>query len=226
MSFRNSNKVLFTFDSLVDLHLAVVKALQKDFPSGGPSINYSFLFQTDKDLKQKRVFDIGKNVVQECFTGTARKSYETIYKSYIVDRFDETIQHAPITLMPKLIGGYSTFGNYIRCYVLCETESQENIAKNILKKFPDVTYLRMKPEDVDINDFARVIVGDVKDIDLFKSPECVYIGILNYGSNLQVVKGKVLIRPEYIVKYGDINTLQIVDSYSDVEVPNKQEGES
>ena len=84
----------------------------------------------------------------------------------------------------------------------------------------------MKPEDVDINSFARVIVGDVEDIDLFNSPQCVYIGILNYGSNLQVVKGKVLIRPEYIIKYGDINTLQIVDSYSDVEIPNKQEGES
>ena len=63
---RNSTKVLFHFDSLVDLHLAVVYALQKDYPSGwsNPHINYSFLHQSKKDLKQFRVYGIGKNIVQ------------------------------------------------------------------------------------------------------------------------------------------------------------------
>ena len=68
---KNSNKVLFHFDSLVDLHLAVVYALQKDYPSGGSmqSINYSFLHQSRMELKKHRIFDIGKEVIQECFLG-------------------------------------------------------------------------------------------------------------------------------------------------------------
>ena len=217
---RNSSRVLFHFDSLVDLHLAVVYALQKDYPSGGlnPRINYSFLHQSKQALKQERVFGIGKNVVQECFNGSLRDSYQTIYESYINNQFRSVIGKAPITMMLRLIAGYSRAGGgIVSTTVVCSNDEQAEVAKGIIKTLP--TRIVVGEDKVELNDYARVILGDVRDLDLFKRPQCVHIAVLNYGSNLQVVGNQPVILPEYVLKYGDVNEFQVIDSYTDVVVP-------
>lgn len=224
---QNSNQVLFHFDSLVDLHLAVVYALQKDYPSGGlnPCINYSFLHQSKQDLKQERVFGFGKNVVQECFKGSLRDSYQTVYQSYIEEQFDTTIGLAPLTLMLRLIAGFSRAGKgLVTSTVVCSNDKQASVAKKLIKTLP--AKIIVGEDKVEINDYARVILGDVRDIDLFKRPQCVHITVLNYGSNLQVVGDQPVILPEYVLKYGDVNEFQIIDSYTDVVVPDHMKKEN
>lgn len=224
---QNSNRVLFHFDSIVDLHLAVVYALQKDSPSGGlnPHINYSFLHQSRQSLKQERVFGIGKNVVQECFKGSLRDSYQTVYETYVNDRFDSTIGKAPITLMLRLIAGYSRAGGgLVSSTIVCSNDKQAEVAKKIIKTLPAT--ILVGEDRVEVNDYARLIIGDVRDLDLFKRPQCVHITVLNYGSNLQVVGDQPVILPEYVLKYGDVNEFQVIDSYTDVTVPDNLKKES
>ena len=213
----NSTKVLFHFDSLVDLHLAVVYALQKDFPSGGSNqcINYSFLHQSKKDLIHHRVFDIGKNVVEECFLGTLRDKYQTIYQSYIEDEFDRVIQDAPITLMLRLLAAYGRIGkkdNAVQSFIFCRNQAEENVARGLLKTIP-TQYIVGNADKLDLRPFARIIVGDVRDLDEFKVPQFLHITVLNYGCNLQVVKGSAFVLPEYMAKYGENNQFEIIDSY-------------
>lgn len=224
---QNSNRVLFHFDSIVDLHLAVVYALQKDYPSGGlnPHVNYSFLHQSNQVLKQERVFGIGKNVVQECFNGSLKESYQTIYDTYVNDQFDSIIGKAPITLMLRLIAGYSRAGNgLVTSTIICSTDKQAEVASKIIKTLPAT--ILVGEDKIDVNDYARLIIGDVRDLDLFKRPQCVHITVLNYGSNLQVVGDQPVILPEYVLKYGDTNEFQIIDSYTDVVRPENQKKEN
>ena len=186
---KNSNNVLFEFDSLVDLHLAVVRALQKDFPSGGslPSINYSFLHQSDVELMKARMFCIGKNLIQECLYGNSRDEYETIYNSYLNDDWGATVSLAPITSIPKLIHSFNaTCNGVIKCHILCHNARETDVARTVLKGL-DVKFLETTEDQIDLKTYARVVVGDIKDIDLFKTPEFMHLAILNYGSNLQIV---------------------------------------
>ena len=139
---KNSNKVLFHFDSLVDLHLAVVYALQKDYPSGGSiqSINYSFLHQSKMELKRHRIFDIGKEVIQECFLGPMRDKWQSTYKIYMEEEFDRVISDAPITPMLRLIAAFSRVGrgSHVSSSIFCENYNQARIARAMLKDAPIV----------------------------------------------------------------------------------------
>lgn len=225
----NSNKILFNFDSLLDLHLAVVYALQKEYPSGGsnPRINYSFLHQSHKDLRQFRVFGIGKNVVQECFNEPIKSNFKTIYDTYINDRFDEIIGLAPLTSSLKVIAAYTRVGHgkLVKPFIFCKNIKEERIAKAMIKSLP-VKIIRDDPKNIMLDEYARFVIGDVRDLDDFNAPQCVYIAVLNYGDNLQIVRGQPVIIPKYVMEYGDVNEFQIFDSYTNVTVPESMKKEN
>lgn len=226
---QNSNKILFHFDSLVDFHLAVVYSLQKDYPSGGsnPSIDYYFLHQTRQELTQFRVFGIGKNIVQECFNPPVKNSYDAIYQSYISDRFDTTIQKAPITNILRMMATIGKVGKgaYVKSYLYCENDVQARIARSIIKSIP-VEVLVDDPKNIDLNEYARFIIGDIRDMDAFNPPQCLHIAVLNYGSNLQIVGKEPVLVPEYVIKYGDVNIFQVIDAYNNVMVPENLKKET
>ena len=161
---KNSNKVLFHFDSLVDLHLAVVYALQKDYPSGGSmqSINYSFLHQSRMELKKHRIFDIGKEIIQECFLGNMRDKWQSTYKIYMEEEFDRVISDAPITPMLRLIAAFSRVGrgSHVSSSIFCENYNQARITRAMLKTIP-ADIIVGQPEKIDLNQYARVILGDI-----------------------------------------------------------------
>ena len=213
---KNSNKVLFHFDSLVDLHLAVVYALQKDYPSGGsiPVINYSFLHQSKAELKKHRIFDIGKEIVQECFLGYMRDNWQSTYHIYMEDEFDRIIQDAPITPMLRLIAAYSRVGrgNLVSTSIYCENVAQMRIAKGLLKTIKADVIIG-HPEKIDLSEYARVVLGDIGDIDLFNPPKYTHIAVLNYGCNLQLVNGVPQLLQDYVKKWDPTNQFEIIDSY-------------
>lgn len=222
---KNSNKVLFHFDSLVDLHLAVVYALQKDYPSGGsvPSINYSFLHQSHAELKSHRVYDIGTSVIQECFNEPLKDKWEIVYLSYKENQFDRIIQDAPITLMLKLIAAYSRVGRgTTSTSIFCENEAQLKVARGMIKTLP-ANIIMTDPKNVDLNQYARFIIGDINDLKLFNKPKYTHLAVLNYGSNLQISGGITNIPQKYVKLYGFTNQFEIIDAYRDVQPLKEKE---
>lgn len=218
---QNSTDCLFEFDSLVDMHLGVTMALQKDFPSGGhlPSINYSFLHQSIEELKQFRVFGYGKNIVQECLAGKARDSYRVIYESYCNKRISYEL--APHTLLIKLVKMYAKTG-FIRSTILCHTPFEYETIRSIFSDTDGCTIIQNANEkSICVNDYARIHLGDIHDLDLFNPFDCVHIAILNYGSNLQIMHhmNDIVLLKDYVIRYGDTNIFEIIDSYSDITCP-------
>lgn len=217
---QNSNKCLFEFDSLVDVHLGIVLALQKVYPSGGSlkTINYSFLHQPLDQLKQFRVFGYGRNIVQECFNGNVRESYQTIIDQYRMRK--ETYDLAPKTLIHRMIKLFGKSG-FIKSVVLCHTQFEYQKAQEILQGIENVSIIQnAKESDIDVNEYARIHLGDIRDLSKFKPFDCTHVAILNYGSNLQLIRHDVILLREYVIGYGDTNILEIIDSYSDVECPD------
>lgn len=226
MMKSSSKRLLFEFDSLIDLHLGVVKALQEDYPPGESSspsktINFSFLHQSMDKLKQFRVYGYGKNIIQECLLGSARESYETIYKSYLED--ERVYRLAPLTVIPRLIRVFAITG-FINSDIITHNELEYKTAKQIFSNkkgnTKDINILSgVSESDLDVGQYSRIHLGDIRDLDNFKEFDCTFIAILNYGSNLQLIAHDVILLREYIVKFGDTNQFQIIDSYTDVECP-------
>ena len=217
---QNSNKCLFEFDSLVDVQLGIVLALQKEYPSGGflKTINYSFLHQPLEQLKQFRVFGYGRNIIQECFNGKVRDSYQTIIDQYRMRK--ETYDLAPRTLIPRMIKMFSKSG-FIKSVVLCHTQFEYQKAQEILNGLDNISIIKnAKESDINVNEYARIHLGDIRDLDKFNPFDCTHISILNYGSNLQLIRHDVILLREYIIKYGDTNIFEIIDSYSYIECPD------
>lgn len=218
---KNSHQCLFEFNSLVDMHLGVVMALQKDFPSGGllPTINYSFLHQSLDELKQFRMFAYGKNVVQECFAGSAKQSYETIYKTYCDKKISYDL--APHTLLVKLVKMYNKTG-FIKSTILCHSPFEYDMATSIFGSLQNCVIVpNANEKSIDVNEFARIHIGDIRDLDLFNPFDCTHIAVLNYGSNLQVMHhiNDVTLLSDYVIRYGDTNVFEIIDSYSGIACP-------
>ena len=216
---KNSSRLLFDFDTLVDLHLGVVKALQEDYPPGELStVNYSFLHQPFEKLKQFRVFGYGKNVVQECFKGKPKESFTSIYETYLNQK--RVYNRAPRTLIPRLIRVYGNSG-FIKSTVLTHNVFEYQTASEILHGCNNCTIVQNANEKtIDVNQFARIHIGDIHDLDRYNPFDCTHIAVLNYGSNLQLIDHDVILLREYVIQWGDTNQFEIIDSYNDVTCPD------
>ena len=216
---QNSNKLLFEFDSLVDIDLGIVLALQEDYPPGELStINYSFLHQSLPELKQARVFLYGRDVVQECFlTDNTRKSYQAMKDYYKTQK--KVYEKAPITSLVRLIKVYGQT-NFIQSLVLCHSQFELETANKLLGNTPGCTIKIGKESEIDVNTYARIHLGDIHQLDKFNEFDCTHIAILNYGSNLQLIDHDVILLRDYVIRFGDTNIFEIIDSYTDVECPD------
>ena len=218
-SRKNSQKLFFEFDSLVDLDLGTVLALQEDYPPGELfTINYSFLHQSLDGLKQARVFLYGRDVVQECFKDkNIRASYQTIKDTY---RNQKRVYNlAPRTALVNYVKVCCNTG-FLHCTILCHNQFEFETAMDLLGHTPNCSIAVGKEKNYDINDYARVHVGDIHELDLFNPFDCTHLAVLNYGSNLQVMDHDVILLREYIIKYGDTNVFEIIDSYINVKCPD------
>ena len=48
----------------------------------------------------------------------------------------------------------------------------------------NVRIIKEDPKKIDLNSFARFIIGDIHDMDEFNLPQYLHIAVLNYGCNL------------------------------------------
>lgn len=216
---ENNNNVLFTFDSVVDISLGIILALQKDFPSGGSTfLDYSFLSKSPKEMQEQRRILYGEDIVERCFLPEYRDKAAAITRAYRTE--DRVIQFSPVN--PAVLSLIHSFTHYsdqsIRVTLLGETQLETRSLRRMLEhRCPTIRYVTSAIDDPNLNlsAYGRVVFGDFKMLDkLANPPKFRHLTILNYGSNLQLVDGKPIIMPEYLIKYGDINQIELLDLYN------------
>jgi len=209
--------ILVEFDGIVDLQLAVVKALREDYPLGGfnPSINYAFLHKPLMELVRDRVTLYNKNIVEECFMDSGKQYWKTIYDTYVSDEYDRIVQGAPVTMIHRLITTYSrAAGGMIKVHIRCDNEAQVKTIQSLFKSSNPNIFIGKRSE-LDLSQYSRLILADVRYLDDIPNMQSTakYLAILNYGCNLEVIDNDVVILKDYIIKYGQKSEFQIIDSF-------------
>lgn len=208
-----NNNILFEFDTLLDLQIGVVKALQEDFLPGGssnPYLNYFFLKSaSDEDLKERHVLDIENGLIEMCLSKDQRDSANQIYLDYIKEHYKRIIELSPRTDIVRLLKVYSING-YIKTAVVCRTKEEIEFVKSLdvnttIVDGNNPIYLK--------NNYARIVISHITDILRYKDLECMHIAVLNYAENFTVVDNDRVIIPHFIVLLGDNNDFEIIEPY-------------
>lgn len=219
---QNNNSVLFTFDSIVDLPLGVTLALKRALDALGPDafslFDVSFLQKSSMEHMKARQETLGVPFFELCFSESGKKSADAIYKSYTMDTgYDKKSREiSPVTNALRLVHAFCNHSdNSIKVFLLGRCQLDIEILKGIFqKRCKNIIYLMSHDlSDIDINNYGRIVIGDVHQLDSFNPPKLRHITILNYGSNLQLVNGKPNLLPEYVIKYGDVNELEMLNAY-------------
>ena len=214
---QHRTDVLFEFDTLFDLQIGTVKALQKDFLSGGfnPHINFSFLEnETEETLKVHRVYDLEESIISQSLLGEAKQSASSIFSDYLREDYNRIIELSPITHMVRLIKMYAKT-SIIHPYIICKNEVEERWVREITSNLGNIIRVDTEKE-IDLSNYAKLFLSNIHDILGFKHVECITISVLNYGQNFTLIEeaeDRVLL-PHIVIMLSDINQFEVIEPYN------------
>ncbi len=211
------NKILFLFSSLIDRKIGFVKFINR-FYYGSKYIDVKF---TDKSIDELKKIHIYKNIdiLKSCFLKEYQDSANSIYNEIINDstKYLNLLKMSPITLIPKLINTYSIMGNDIKCFILCKNETEKNFVEDVLN-LRNIPIIIDEIENIIPTDYARFVLDDIDLATKFNDPIAKSFLILNYKENFIYNEEKdiMLLKPDVIIKIGDVNNCQICNAYKDM----------
>lgn len=192
---KKRNRILFDFESIVDLKLSLIK--KKIYEKTGYPIqdfelsNYKFL----------RMY-----------------SEENILNDIEYDNEEYYHPEYPVfTGMKILIESYQKeAAGLIDIVILCKDGIQQRIIK---ESFKNVKTLVSGRDNVKTLNFARIVLASPKHTLEFRDPTTVDFMILNFRENF-IESDITMIDPKIISMVGDINTFTIAKAYPDILDPN------
>lgn len=212
------NSVLFEFYSIVDKELSALLYIFDNEDYFKPLD----LFDFDKievlkklsigDLKEERMYgciDIFKSIIRQ-----KEKNHRILLK-YFYDKYESEIlqkKYMVFTDNIKLISAYSKVADgIIRSTILCENETQKKIVNNFITQVK--TIVVSDRSSVDVNDYARIVVGDFFDALKYNIENPNSIMVMNFRDNFADDDISNLI-PELVISLGDISDISICTAYN------------
>lgn len=189
------NRILFDFESIVDLKLSYIKYYF--FSHSNPIIDDSQL----DGFKFNRMY-----VYQDPLS---------LIQIDDINSIDLDHPKLPVfTGMKTLLEEYINSG-IIKCRVLCKDEQQERI---INEAIPKANTLISSRDKIRVKNFARIVLADQKHILEFKDPITVDFMILNFRENFYE-EDETLIDKDVLINTGDINQFTIAKAYPEIPDP-------
>lgn len=212
---RHSNDVLFCFNTLIDSQIGIVKALQEDFLLEGfsnPNIDFLFLSYTDDIYMEHRMHSMDAPLVSKCFKGNAKDSYMDICKEYMDTQYNRILSLSPKTNMCRLIEMYIKSG-VVKPVVLCNSMEESVFTSELIAGKVDTVV--MDTDKVNLHQYARITISDIRDILKFRDVNLMNIAVLNYADNFTIIDGdrRILI-PEIVLLLDSANSFDIIDPYT------------
>ena len=216
MGFKGFNSILFDFYSLVDIELSLINFIKGEYRDMElPNLDkHRILYTDDNSWIFERQF--GKeDIFKSLIIGDEYKSkYKDIFDSIIKENEEEIItNYAYPTAIDVLISAYKKAGDgVIHTAVQCENEFQK---RYIESRYPGIKIEFASREDVDMSNYGRLIVGDYRNALKYNLEEPKSILILNYRENFNE-KDSTQLKPELIIKFGDIHDISVISAYRDI----------
>lgn len=212
-----SNRLLFTFDCLLDRELGIVNALREDFlfnkgESPNEFINYSFLLATDEELYFHRMYDMGFDILKHCLVNIDDPS--EIRKDYLTEDYERILSLSPRTNMVHLINQY-TSTDFISVDIVCYLPVEMKWARHLCPNAN--TIIADSKTKMSLSPYARLHVADINEVYNFKDIVCKHIAVLRYVENFieTDINGKktIMLLPQCTLPLWDTNEFRIMDPY-------------
>lgn len=190
---KKRNRILFDFESIVDLKLSMIK--RKIFEKGYPIQDFEL-----NEYKMKRMF-----INTDILNGIEYSYDEYIHPDYPV-----------FTGMKTLIEAYQKEATgIIYPVVLCKDGFQQRIIK---ETFRNIKILVGSRDNVNTLNFSRIVLSELDHALEFKDPTTVDFMILNFRENFDK-NNMELLNPEILAFLGDVNTFTIAKAYPEIKDP-------
>lgn len=200
---RKRNRVLFDFDSVVDVKLSYIYHL-KSIRTRPENTDNLALREPMESFKFRRMYcsdDIIASVFKE---GKIPENINFLHPKNPI-----------FTSMKLLILEYLKTGEgMIRPTVLCKDQFQERIIKNTI---PGVRVLVGSRSQVKTINFSRIVLGDINHLLDFKDPVTIDFMILNFRENMSEEDREIIGKTAFL--FGDVNSFTIAKAYPEIEDP-------
>lgn len=190
------NRILFDFESIVDVKLSFIKKYYID--RGQDTIR-------DDQLNKYKIYHLyfGLDLNKFC-NGDRSLLKDLIHPKYLV-----------FTSMKRLIEEYINSNGLINPVVLCKDEFQQRIIKESIPKANTIVTSRKNVKTIN---FSRIVLGEVKHALEFRDPITVNFMFLNFRENF-TKKDPTLLDSSIVFKLGDVNDFTIANAYPEIQEP-------
>ena len=226
MPFTGNNSILIEFEALVDLEMSFIQWIRKH-----PDAFNLRYFNKDKllnfpiqQLKFKRSHGV-ENLFKSLLVDEETKNRSKNLFSMIMEQYEgQILEETPCaTDVQRLVRAYKKAGGgIISITVRCSNDHEVKYIKSHFNF--NVPIVTIPKRDIEMGKYTRLITANALSPLEYMIHEPKSIIVVNYRENF-IEKDINILRPELVIKMGDIHDIQVINAYDfDLDKDFKIEG--
>lgn len=206
--------VLFEFQTIVDLDLALLKYIQNEYKDS-KFFNKHVLLADDYILKSLLLTRDNKNPLSVIIDDKYKDSIDSLYEEIIQNKESELFKYAT-PLAPLIVLNMLTkTDSGIDCVVNCKNVEEEQFIKHIKSDIRTT----IEGYNIDLSKYDGIYIKNVEDSIKYKKFNGKSIYFLEYKYNLEPNKKDMMPLFNISIIIANTNNLYLVSPYTDFSVP-------
>lgn len=203
----NVTKNLFTFDSVIDIDIAIISLMIDEFPDAKKYYKSNIISASLNVLKNYRISSPYKNPLKILFKDEYSEGLEDMYADIIEKYYDSILEISLPNDVFKLSETFmKTDDKFIQCSINCRNSKEKQYINKILDSNYDT-----KIDVKDVTSYGCIFVKYPEELLQFSNVEGkhIYVSNLrcNYDNDCNI--SKLLVK-----NYADTNFIHTVDPYA------------
>lgn len=201
------NRVLISFDSIIDIDLGLINMIKKDYNDAN-LFNIVHLNLPKKNLLYELVNRNNKNPLSAIIQNTYKDNIDNIYEQFLQKEYNNILDNSEPTDLFKLIDIYSKT-NLISVNILCKNLYE----KQIINKYNlRCGYVYYTDNNIDVSSYDSIYIKNYTDCGLLDNLFGKIIYICNYKFNFD--KDNNIFKDTLSLSMDNINKISIIDIYN------------
>ena len=202
-----SNSILFDIDAIIDMEMTAIKYVVHEWPQTAISTEDNNC-NDELRMKIKRIYgpSLFEDSLNSAYTGLG-------LMDQILNRDQKEIfesEYVSLTDIVSLLRAYKEAGGgLIKTTIRCENEFQRQFISTLDR---DISVIVQPRKEVDSSRYGRIVIGNCMKALEYELNEPKSILVLNFIENFDK-KHRDQLHSEFILTFGDINSIQIVEAY-------------
>lgn len=210
-----TSSIIFEFDGIVDIDLAILRYMQIKFPKS-KYLDQDMVKADDYFLKCQAVLRTNPNPLSIIFKEEYHNSIDKIYKDIIKDEYDTILKYAsPLGTFSMITTARRTDG-LLKYIILCKNQKQEQYIKSIDAELQT----SCDGYTIDVKKYDGLLIKDYHTLSKYDELINKSIYVLGYTYNLEPGYEKEnVLNLKLSADYFGRNRLLVVSPYSELIIP-------